>query len=295
MKTRKFGKTGIEVSEIGMGCRAIGGNEFGGCYGPTDDEASIAAIKKAYEMGCAFFDTADVFGHGHSEEILGHALKDVRDKVFICTKVGQDFYAPRPARNFAPLYTGFALHKSLARLQTNYIDCYFLHNPSIRMIQRGDMLEHMSAHKEIGQIRFYGVSINKPEEGLAALEAGDPDALQLPYNLAASDGWDELFRAAKEKGCAIVVREPLAGGFLTGKYTAESEFPEGDIRAKMKEKDKNELAQAAAEFKAELEIPGERTLAQVAIRFALQPDAVSVVIPGTKTPEQVAENMTSND
>ncbi len=295
MKKRKFGKADIDVSEAGMGCRAIGGDAHGNSYGPTDDETSIAAIKKALEMGCTFFDTADVFGHGHSEELLGRALKDVREKVFVATSVGRDFYGPRPKRNFTPLYIGFALNQSLERLQTDYIDLYQLHNPTIRMIQRGDILAHMDAHKEIGQIRYYGVSILTPDEGIAALESGPPDALQIPYNIFQSKGWEDVFSLAKEKGCAVIGREPLANGYLTGKYKGDEEFPEGDIRSAFREDDRKARGAAARELRRVLEIPGERTFAQAAIRFALRPDAVTVVIAGAKTPAQVEENISAGD
>jgi len=295
MKTRKFGKTDIEVGEIGMGCWAIGGNAHGNSYGPTDDETSLAAIRKALDTGCTFFDTADVYGHGHSEELLGRALKDLRDRVLIATKVGVDFYAARPGRNFTPLYIGFALSKSLERLQTDHVDLYLLHNPTLRMIQRGDILEHMSAHKEIGQIRYYGVSISKPEEGLAALEAGPPDALQMPYNILRSEGWENVFNLAQEKGCAIIAREPLANGYLTGKYGGDEQFPEGDIRHDMPPDHRKAHAAVAARLKEVLEIPGKRTLTQAAIQFALKPDAVTVVIPGAKTPQQAEENLRAAD
>lgn len=291
MKTRKFGKTGAEVGEVGMGCWALGGNAHGNSYGPTDDETSIEAVRKALELGCNFFDTADVYGHGHSEEVLGRALKDVRKKVFIATKVGGDFYATRPGRNFTPLYIGFALSKSLERLQTDYIDLYQLHNPTLRMLERGDILEHMQAHKDIGQIRWYGVSVFTPEEALMALEKGPPDALQLPYNIFQSKGWAPVFEKAREKGCAIIAREVLANGYLTGKYKGHEHFPEGDIRAAMPSDYKQARAAAAAKLKQALEIPGKRTLAQAAIRFALMLDAVSVVIPGAKTAKQVEENI----
>ena len=161
------------------------------------------------------------------------------------------------------------------------------------MLQRGDILAHMNAHKEIGQMRYYGVSIRTPEEGMAALESGPPDALQLPYNILRHEGWKGVFSLAKEKGCAVIAREPLAGGYLTGKYRGDEEFPEGDIRKKLKEDDKKARAAAAAKLKDILEIPGERSLAQAAIRFALKPDAVTVVIPGAKTPAQVEENLSA--
>jgi aryl-alcohol dehydrogenase-like predicted oxidoreductase len=295
MKMRKFGKTGVEVGEVGMGCWAIGGNAHGNSYGPTDDATSLAAVRRALELGCNFFDTADVYGHGHSEEVLGEALKDARKKVFIATKVGGDFYAARPGRNFTPLYIGFALNQSLQRLQTDYIDLYQLHNPTLRMLERGEILMHMNAHKEIGRIRWYGVSIFTPEEGIAALEKGPPDALQVPYNIFQGKGWEKVFALAKEKGCAIIAREPLANGYLAGKYRGDEHFPDGDIRASMPPDYKQARAEAAARLKKILEIPGRRSLAQAAIRFALKPDAVSVVIPGAKTPAQVEGNLGASE
>jgi len=295
MKMRKFGKTDIEVGEIGMGCWAIGGNAHGNSYGPTDDDTSIAAIMKALDLGCNFFDTADIYGYGHSEELLGKALKDIRKEVFIATKVGGDFYGPRSKRNFMPLYIGFALTQSLKRLQTDYIDLYQLHNPTIRMLQRGDVMTHMNAHKETGQIRHYGVSIFTPQEGMAALENGPPDALQLPYNAFQGQGWDEVFALAKEKGCAVIAREPLANGYLTGKYRGDEEFPQGDIRNNFGEDERRSRSYAAARLKEILERPGVRTLAQVAIQFSLLPDAVTVSIPGAKTPAQVEENLRASD
>ena len=295
MNKRRFGNTTPDVGEIGMGCRAVGGNAHGNSYGPTDDETSLAAIKKSLDAGCAFFDTADHFGHGHSEEILGRALQGVRDRVFIATTVGIDFYSARGTRNFTPLYIGFALNKSLGRLQTDYIDLYILQNPTLRMLQRGDLLEHMGAHREIGQIRRYGVSVSSPETALAALEAGPPDALQLTYNIFESEGWDNVFTTAREKGCAIIAREPLAGGYLAGKFGGDEDFPEGDIRASMPPEQKQARAATAAKLKEVLEIPEKRTAAQAAIRFALIPEAVTVAIPGAKTPEQAGENLLASD
>lgn len=124
MKTRVFGKTGWNISEISFGAWAIGGNRHGNSYGPTDDGASRAAVAKSLDLGCNFFDTADVYGHGHSEELLGESLKAVRNNVFIATKVGGDFYSGYTRMNFSPQYVRFALDQSLQRLKTTWVDLY---------------------------------------------------------------------------------------------------------------------------------------------------------------------------
>ncbi len=129
MKLRILGRTGLRVSEIGFGAWAIGGNAHGNSYGPTDDATSIAAVRRAVELGCTFFDTADVYGWGHSEAILGEALQGHRDEVAIATKVGGDFYHGGVRLNFDPAYIAFALDRSLERLRTDHVDLYQLHNP----------------------------------------------------------------------------------------------------------------------------------------------------------------------
>src|SRR5947209_10943562 len=134
MKYRVLGKTVLKVSEVGFGAWAIGGNAHGNSYGPTDDKQSLSAIGRALELGCNFFDTADVYGHGHSESLLGAALRDVRDQVFIATKVGGNFYDGDVHMDFTPAHLRFAVERSLERLRTDHIDLLQLHNPSINLI-----------------------------------------------------------------------------------------------------------------------------------------------------------------
>src|SRR6266850_6008807 len=137
MKVRKLGSTGLEVSEIGFGAWAIGGNAHGNSYGPTDDDESLRAIKTALDLGCTFFDTADCYGFGHSEELLGQALKGHRDRVIIATKGGSDFYHTPPRLNFTESHLVFAVEESLRRLNTDTIDLYQLHNPPFSVIEGG--------------------------------------------------------------------------------------------------------------------------------------------------------------
>src|SRR6267378_3307430 len=259
---RQLGRTGLAVSEIGFGAWAIGGNAFGNSYGATDDAESQRAIRRAFELGCTFFDTADVYGHGHSEELLGAALHDVRDRVIVATKVGGNFYnrdvhpllaeriaqmvdkpidqippdAPLPVShdsNFTPGYVRFAVEQSLKRLGTDYIDLLQLHNPALSLISSMETYGVLEDLRREGNIRWYGVSVHPPEEGLAAVRATMPDTVQIVYNLARREAEDEFFPAARAAGIGVIAREPLANGFLAGKYAWDSTWEKGDIRARM--------------------------------------------------------------
>lgn len=292
MRYRELGSTGLKVSEVGFGAWGIGGNAHGNSYGPTDDTTSIAAIQRAVELGCNFFDTADVYGHGHSEELLGQALRGQRDKVFIATKVGGDFYHGAPRMNFNPDYIEFAVGKSCERLQTDHIDLYQLHNPPVQIVKNGTLFRTLEVLKEKGIIHHFGISIHDPQEGLLAMKTGQPEAIQVVFNLLRQDAKLQLFQAAKDNGVAIIAREPLANGFLTGRHTAEEEFPRGDIRNGFPRDYTLNLVLAAEQLRF-LETKN-RSLAQAALRFVLDQKEVSTVIPGAKSPQQVEENLSAS-
>src|SRR5213076_1251300 len=204
VRRRVLGRTGLAVSPVGFGAWAIGGNRFGNSYGPTDDAESLRAVRRAYDLGCNFFDTADVYGHGHSEQLLGEALAGIRQRVLVATKVGGNFYnrgvnplllgriaeaVGRPGRrlaaglplpvthdaDFSPEYVRFAVEQSLRRLATDYIDLLQLHNPALSLIADPDTYLVLEDLKREGKIRFYGVSVHPPEEGPPTLEVTRPD------------------------------------------------------------------------------------------------------------------------
>jgi len=290
---RTLGKTGLRVGEVGFGAWAIGGNSFGNSYGPTDDQASLAAINKALDLGCNFFDTADAYGHGHSEELLGKALQGRRDKVIIATKAGADFYHSPPRMDFNPEYLSFALAKSCERLQTDYVDLYQLHNPPIQLLKNGKIFEGLEKLKESDRIRFYGVSIHDPEEGILAIQNGQPAAIQVVFNVLRQEAKNQLFQVAQENNVAIIAREPLANGFLTGKYSDDSSFQKGDIRFNFPRNYFHSLVSAAKQLNFLTD--GKRSLTQACIRFVLDHKNVATVIPGAKTSDQVEENMRSSE
>ncbi len=289
MNYRLLGKTGLTVSEVGFGAWGIGGSRFGNSYGPTDDRTSLEAIQRAFELGCTFFDTADVYGHGHSEELVGQVLKEHRDRVIIATKVGGDFYHVPPRMNFNPDHIEFALEKSCERLQTDYIDLYQLHNPPVQIIRNETLFRTLEKLKEKGKIRHYGISIHNPQEGILAMKTGKPETIQVVFNIFRQEAKNQLFQAARDSGVGIIAREPLANGFLTGKHNAEETFPEGDIRHQFPRDYILNMVVAAEQLKF-LEAKN-RTLAQAALRFVLDQKEVSTVIPGAKSPQQVEENL----
>ena len=293
MKYRVLGKTGLKVSEVGFGAWAIGGNAHGNSYGPTDDKQSLATIGRALDLGCNLFDTADVYGHGHSEELLGQALKEHRSEIIIATKVGGDFYHGTPRMNFNSDYLEFALGKSCERLGTDYIDLYQLHNPPIQLIKDGRVFKILDRLKASGKIRHYGISIHDPQEGLLAMRAGELGAIQVAFNILRQEAKNQLFREATKNSVGIIAREPLANGFLAGKLKAESTFSKGDIRHSFPPDYISQLTLAADQLRF-LE-SNTRTLAQAALRFILDHKDISTVIPGAKTPEQVDEDFASSE
>lgn len=293
MKYRDFGKTGITVSEVGFGAWAIGGNRHGNSYGTTDDKASLSALDVAIGMGCNFFDTADVYGWGLSEELIGRAVKGKRDSVVIATKVGSDFYQGYGFQTYTAEYIRYALDKSLSRLKTDYVDVYQLHNPPLDVIERTQTYDVLQDLKKDGKIRAWGLTVFNSQDGLTALKACKPDCLQVPYNIFTREPELELFPRATEMGCAIIAREPLANGFLTGKYDINSAFESGDIRRNWP-RDYIHARVKAANKLSFLSRNGSRTLAQTAICWVLECPLVTVTIPGIKTPEQAQENLASS-
>ncbi len=329
MNTRLLGRTGLRVSEVGFGAWAVGGNRYGNSYGPTDDDASLAAIHAALDGGCTFFDTADVYGHGHSEALLGQALaqRRLRDTVVLATKGGGNFYNrgvdPRIARrytertgrslddyapdavlpfthrvDFDPAYIRFALEQSLRRLRTDRIDLYQLHNPSLEQIRDGGIFDVLDDLRQEGKILCYGVSIHDPAEGLAAIVGGRCQAIQVVYNLFSQDAARELFPAAQRAGVAIVAREPLANGLLSGKYNAG--IP-ADSRAALpgyewlagRARDEAQLAKVRALQSVADDLGC--TLAQLALAWCLKNPNVSTIITGASRVSQLHENMKALD
>jgi aryl-alcohol dehydrogenase-like predicted oxidoreductase len=288
MKYRNLGKTGLRVSVVGLGTMVHAGH-----FGAMKDSESLGAIETALDLGVNFIDTSDAYGAGYSETLLGNALKGKRDKVILATKGGNVMVGPnRGKRIFEPDYISRVMDESLARLQTDYIDLYQLHNPTVDVIERGEVWDVLERARQAGKIRHYGVSINTMEEGVAAVKGGRAETIQVEYNLLAQEPSEAIFPLAEKAEVGIIARVPLKRGILTGKMTVadEARFQGEDVRARSfkGEAFAKELAKAD-QLKFLVRGP-VKSLGQAAIAFCIAHPAVSIVIPGARNAEQMREN-----
>src|SRR4029077_5471460 len=287
------GRTGLRVSVVGLGTIVNAGH-----FGPATDSESMSAIDAALELGVNFIDTSDAYGAGYSEALLGKSLRGKRDKVILATKGGNIMAGPeRGKRNFSPPYIGRVLEESLQRLQTDYIDLYQLHNPTVEVIERGEVWELLEQAKKEGKIRHYGVSINTMEEGIAAVKAGRSDTIQVEYNLLAQEPAEKVLPLAPEVNAGILARIPLRRGVLTGKMTVadEQRFQGEDVRARSYKGEAFAKELAKAEKLRFLVHGPVKSLAQAAIAFCVAHPAVSLTIPGARNEQQMRENAAGGD
>jgi len=286
LRLRPLGKTGLRVSEVGFGAWAIGGQAFG----PTDDRESVAALRRALDLGVNFIDTADTYGDGRSERLVAEAVAGRREAVILATKVGNNFYEGPLRKDFSDRYLQFAVEKSLERLRTDRIDLYQLHNPTLEEIREGRVFETLEDLVREGKIRFYGVSVRDAPEARAVIAHGGSAALQLVHNLNFASLLPEIGEEARAAGMGIVARTPLDYGMLAGKWTSETVFPAGDHRSRRWTREQF-LARWEGTQRFRFLVPAEApSLAEAALRFVLSSPAVSVVIPGARTPAQAEAN-----
>ncbi|GAB4278319.1 MAG: aldo/keto reductase [Candidatus Promineifilaceae bacterium] len=290
LKTRTLGKSGIAVTEIGMGLWAAGGDQ----WGPTDDQAILDAIDFALDNGVNFYDTADVYGMGHSEELLGKAMQGRRDRFIVATKIGwRDFdgEAGRSAYDTVEkLIAG--VESNLRRLQTDYVDIMQSHI-NFRESTMEIFLEGFQRLQQDGKVRAYGVSTSDFDY-LKAFNADRGCAtLQVDYSILNRTPEADILPYCQEQNIGVIVRGALAMGILTGKYTAESRFPEGDFRRNWHENPDERAIYLDDLAKVEKLQPlaNGRSLAQVALQFTLSHPAVTTVIPGAKNIRQMRDNI----
>jgi aryl-alcohol dehydrogenase-like predicted oxidoreductase len=290
MKVRPLGRTGLQVSELALGTWAFGGDE----WGPADDNEAIATIEAAIDAGVNLLDTADVYGYGHSERLVGRVLRRRSERVYVCSKGGNDVSNPArvpggSGKNFTDAYLRGAVHASLSRLGLDAIDVYLLHNPSLEVLGRGDVFETLRTLREQGRVRFAGVSVYSAEEGRLAMDAGGVDVLMLTYNLIAQDQALALLPDAAERGVGVIARSPLANGLLTGKYGPDSVFASDDHRAHRGPEWLGDALSRIADVREPL--AGAGTLTQSALAFVLSETGLSSVAVGAKNRAQLAENL----
>ncbi|MGE5430320.1 MAG: aldo/keto reductase [Syntrophomonadaceae bacterium] len=304
MRYKKLCKNGPEVSVISFGAWAIGGRD----WGKTDDNQSIAAINEALERGVNFLDTADVYGFGHSEALIAKVLKEHgKNGIFVATKAGSDFYNYKDDKgevkitpNYTKDYLISAAEKSLKRLNVETLDLLQLHSPSTDLLQRDDPWEALYRLKKDGKINLAGLSVQsfkETEQAFLLDEHNDIlDCLQVRYNLLEREAEKELFPKAEKYGIGIIARIPILFGFLTGKFSRETRFEEGDHRRFNLSPEKIEKYFTELESHEPLYmLHPEYTKTQLSLGFCLAHPAVSTAIPGGKTPQQVEENCAAAD
>ena len=300
MQYRMLGRTGLRVSEVGFGAWAIGGpaklGELEIGWGEVDDAMSLRAIEAAYDAGVTFFDTADVYGAGRSEVLIGKALKSKRDRVVIATKVGNRTSAGGEwVKDFSKQWISQAIDASLTRLGMDCVDLYQLHSGSDTAQYRDETFEALEALKAAGKIRYYGISVGPCAHGPWVIRNTPADTIQVVYNMLEREPEAELLPLAQARGIGIIARVPLASGFLTGKFTPDTRFAPNDHRSRTYPPEKlgGTLAQVAR--LGFLTDGKTKTLAQAALQYLLAHPAVSTVIPGAKTPEQARANAAASD
>ncbi len=306
MQYTRLGKRGPQVSTIGFGAWAIGGMN----WGPTDDEVSLRALNEAIDQGVTLIDTADVYGFGHSEELIARIIKERgKNNVIIATKAGNDFYFASeeddqgygPIRqNYAKDYLIYAAEQSLKRLGVEALDILQLHSPDLDKLERDDPWEALEKLKKEGKILHAGLSIQsfKETEQAHLLDEHHDilDVIQVRYNLLEREAEKVLFPKAIQYGIGVIVRIPLLFGFLTGKFDRNTRFSADDHRRMNLSPEKMETYfDRLDRVKPLFEQFPDQSMAQVSLRFCISHPACHTAIPGAKTPEQVRENCSASD
>jgi aryl-alcohol dehydrogenase-like predicted oxidoreductase len=292
LRRRPLGSaSGLFVTDIGLGLWAVPGGE----WGPGDDADSLAAIEAAFDAGVNFFDTADKYGDGHSEELLGRAMAGRRDRFIVATKIGWAGFDSENRRSqydtVDKLVDGVA--GSLRRLGTDYVDVIQCHidypEPNTDIF-----IEGFRRLKEAGTVRAWGVSTSDVDHLKRFNADGDCDVLQVDYSILNRFPEREIFPYCQEQGIGVIVRGPLAMGLLSGKYGADDTFPEGDFRRAWIE-DPSQHSQFLADLanveKLKAVVPDGDSLSRFALRFVVSHPAVSTVIPGARNEQQAEANL----
>lgn len=305
---RELGRSGIVVSGMGLGCWAIGGPFWRGDtpvgWGEVDDDESIRAIRRAFDLGVTFFDTADVYGTGHSERVLGRALADVRDEVVIATKFGNVFDEETrqiTGSSAEPAYIRQACEASLTRLGTDYIDLYQLHAGNLSLEDAAPVRDTLEALVADGKIRAYGWSTDDPER--AGFFAEGEHCTSVQHQLNVLRDAPAMIALCEEKNLASINRGPLAMGLLSGKYDETSKLPDNDVRGEnapswmryFKDGKPNPVFLEKLQSIREILTADGRTLVQGALGWIWGRSEQTVPIPGFRTVAQVEENAKAMD
>ena len=296
MRSRPFGRTGRDVGEVGFGAWAIGA-----AWGRVDDAESIAALHAALDAGLDFIDTADVYGDGHSERLIARVLKERGgERPFVATKAGRRLPAQTVAGYSAENLDAW-IDRSLRNLGVDTLDLVQLHCPPTDAYYHPELFERMERLVERGKVAHYGVSVERVEEALKAIEYPGVASVQVIYNMFRHRPAGLFFGEARRRSVAVIVRVPLASGLLSGKFTAHTRFEADDHRQFNRHGEAFDVGETfagvpyevglAAVEKLRPLVPEGATLAQLALRWILMDEAVTVVIPGARNPRQALANI----
>lgn len=300
MQYREFGRTGIKVSEIGFGTWSMGS-----MWGPRDDKAATEALNLAVDLGINFFDTAYVYGDGHSEQLIGNVVRKrkIRDKVFIATKVPpKDYHWPARAGSdvrkiFPASWIREMTEKSLKNLGTDTVDLQQLHVWASNWFHQGDWRDELMKLQKEGKVRWFGISINDhdPDTALEIVKSGLIDSVQVIYNIFDQTPAEKLLPLCREHRAGVIVRVPLDEGGLSGRLTPETKFDAKDWRrlyftgGRLKE-----TCDRVEKLKSFLD-DEVQSIPELALKYCLSHPAVSTVIPGMRKPEHVQANCSASD
>lgn len=299
MNYRILGRTGWKVSEISFGAWAIGGT-----WGEVKDDESLKALKKALDLGVNFFDTADVYGDGRSERLLAKLKKGRKEEFYIATKTGRRLAPHTPEGYNKKNITSF-VERSLKNLDTEAIDLIQLHCPPTQVFYMPEVFGVLDDLVKEGKLKHYGVSVEKIEEAIKAIEFPNVKTVQIIFNMFRQRPADLFFDLAKKKQVGILARVPLSSGMLTGKFTKDSKFEDDDHRKfnrNGEDFDKGETF-SGVDYNLSLEAvdelkkicPQGMSLTQFALKWILMFDAVTCAIPGAKRPSQAEENISTSN
>ena len=295
MRTRHVGRTGWDLGEIGFGGWALGAD-----WGPVSDKDAADTLNAALDSGVNFIDTADVYGDGRSEQRIARTLKARGgSKPIVATKAGRRLN-PHNAADYTRANLTAFVERSLRNLETDALDLVQLHCPPTQVYYQPETFEVLDGLVIAGKIKRYGVSVEKVEEGIKALEYPALASVQIIFNIFRQRPADLFFRLAKERGVAVIVRVPLSSGMLSGKLTRESQFEPSDHRNYNRHGEAFDVGETfsgvpyetglAAVEKLRPLVPASASMAQLALRWILMHDAVSVIIPGGKSVAQARDN-----
>lgn len=297
MKKRMFANTGKEVSEVGLGTWQLGGD-----FGEVSEEDALDLLRAASEKEVTFIDTADVYGGGKSESLVGRFLKETSADMYVATKLGR-FKGYPDQYSFDVLKS--STEDSLRRLGVEKIDLTQLHCIPTEYLKSGEVFDWLRELRNEGKIGAFGASVETMEEAMICLEQPDITSLQIIFNLFRQKPAEQVLQKAKQNNTAIIVRLPLASGLLAGKYTAETTFAPGDHRTFNRDGQAFNVGEtfAGLPFEKGVElaegirqyVPEGMTMAQFSLRWILDHDAVSVVIPGARNRKQVEGNAAASD